>query len=259
MDDILILGDIHGRNFWRKENLNGKVVFLGDYLDPYSEEIMMAPELMECNDFYDSENLLKMLEDIVSLKKKNPEDIILLCGNHTLSYIWKNFNAASRTDYCNWKLYHEFFMDNLDYFQLIHVENNIIFSHAGITQEWAQKVWDALEYPKDGLSSIMEIAIMLRDTPLKYCSKELINLLGDISYYRGGLNSSGSCEWADLREHVNMIESTTTIVPKGEDRIFQIFGHTQVKTPIITKKWACVDCKKGILLSDILNDSKCNL
>ena len=78
MSKILCLGDIHGCRFWRETISNNiskidKIVFLGDYLDPYPEEIMMAPELMECNDFYDLENLLKMLEDIVSLKKNEPD------------------------------------------------------------------------------------------------------------------------------------------------------------------------------------------
>ena len=82
------------------------------------------------------------------------------------------------------------------------------------------------------LDSLMEIAIMFRDTPLKYFTKEYIDIISDISYYRCGESPCGSCEWADLREHVNMSESKNTIVPKGEDGIFQIFGHTQVKKPI---------------------------
>jgi hypothetical protein len=263
MSKILCIPDIHCRKFWRKpveiySDKVDKIVFLGDYLDPYSEEIMMAPELMECNNFYDSQNLLKMLEDIISLKKNEPDKYILLCGNHTCSYIWSKFHAATRTDYKNWEKYHKFFLENLDYFNLVWVENNVIFSHAGITEEWAQKVWNELEYPKDELSSIMEIAIMFRDSSLKYFTKEYINVISDISYYRyrRGENPYGSCEWADLREHVNMKESKATIVPKGEDGIFQIFGHTQVKQPIITDKWACIDCKQGFIIDTLTHD--CN-
>ena len=40
----LVIPDIHCRNFWRKtinENISSvsKILFLGDYLDPYGEEI----------------------------------------------------------------------------------------------------------------------------------------------------------------------------------------------------------------------------
>ena len=41
---------------------------------------------MECNDFYDSQNLLKMLEDIVSLKKNEPNKYILIN--------WKSYMIA---------------------------------------------------------------------------------------------------------------------------------------------------------------------
>jgi len=88
MAKILCIGDVHGRKFWRQaiaDNIRNvdKVIFLGDYLDPYPEEIMMVPELMECNDFYDSYNLLNMLNDIIGLKKNEPDKYILLTGNHT--------------------------------------------------------------------------------------------------------------------------------------------------------------------------------
>ena len=40
MEDILIIPDIHGRTFWKDacSKWEGKVIFLGDYLDPYSDE-----------------------------------------------------------------------------------------------------------------------------------------------------------------------------------------------------------------------------
>lgn len=85
---VLVIPDIHCRNFWRKtisDNADkvDKVIFLGDYLDPYLNEIEENPELMECEYFGDSKNLLKMLEDIISLKKNESDKYILLTGNHT--------------------------------------------------------------------------------------------------------------------------------------------------------------------------------
>ena len=60
-----------------------KVIFLGDYLDPYSYEITENQKLMECSNFGDSESLLKMLDDIVSLKK----DIKLICPDDVWNII----------------------------------------------------------------------------------------------------------------------------------------------------------------------------
>ena len=259
---VLIIPDCHGRKFWRQAIANNidkvdKVIFLGDYLDPYSEEIMMAPELMECNDFYDSQNLLKMLEDIILLKKNEPNKYILLTGNHTDSYIWSKFRAATRTDYKNWEKYHKFFSQNLEYFNFVWIENNVIFSHAGISEGWANRVWEELGFPEDELSSVMEIAIMFQDTPLSEFNKSYIKVIGDISHYRGGDMFYGSCEWADLREHIDIKNSTSdNLVPKGEDGIYQVFGHTQLRVPLITDKWACLDCRQGFIFDTITYECK---
>ena len=87
---ILVIPDVHGRKFWRKaiaDNVNQveKIIFLGDYLDPYPREIKENPDLMECADFYDSKGLLTMLNDIVSLKKNEPDILTHIYGlNFTL-------------------------------------------------------------------------------------------------------------------------------------------------------------------------------
>ena len=67
MAKILCISDIHGRKFWRQtvaDNIDkvDKIIFLGDYLDPYQNEIEENPELMECEYFGDSENLLNITD-----------------------------------------------------------------------------------------------------------------------------------------------------------------------------------------------------
>ena len=262
---VLVLPDIHGRKFWRKAVTNNigqvdKVIFLGDYLDPYENEIDENPELMECDDFYDCKNLLKMLEDIVSLKKNEPDKYILLCGNHTCSYIWSKFHAASRTDYKNWEKYHKFFSENLNLFNLVWIENDVIFSHAGISEGWAKAVAVELSLTINLNDPVKSIARYLSNVNLNnILDKKLIKLLGDISSYRGGGSYYGSCEWADIREHINHIETLklkqndkiTKIVSIGEEGIYQVFGHTQLKEPLITDKWACLDCRKGFIFDTI--------
>ena len=253
---LLVLPDIHGRNFWRETVYNNlhkvdKVIFLGDYLDPYKDEVDENYKLhnMECRDFEDAQNLLKMLNDIVSLKKNEPEKYILLTGNHTDSYIWSKFKAATRTDYRNWELYHKFFSQNLEFFNLVWVEDNVIFSHAGISDGWAKKVWEKFRYPESAYKSIMDVALALNDIPLTNVNNEYIQLISNISYYRWGEFQYGSCEWADIKEHVNM--SNKTISPLGEEGIYQVFGHTQLKGPLINKKWACLDCRKGFIIDTL--------
>ena len=254
---VLVIPDIHSRKFWRQAIANnidkvGKVIFLGDYLDPYPEEIQMTPELMEINDFYDLEDALNMLNDIVSLKKNESDKYILLCGNHTCSYIWPDFEAATRTDRENWKEYHNFFLENLNLFNLVWTEDNAIFSHAGISEGWANQVWNYMSR-KGELSSVIEIAVMLQEIPLN--EFDGVSLISDISFYRGGYSQYGSCEWADLREHIDIKNSSNNnIIPNGEDGIYQVFGHTQLREPLITDKWACLDCRKGFIFDTITHE-----
>ena len=262
-----LIGDIHGRNFWRlsvhKMLLEGvdRIIFLGDYLDPYEKEIEENPKLMECNSFDDANNLLKMLEDIISLKKIEPDKYILLTGNHTDSYIWSKFHAATRTDYKNWKLYNKFFSQNLEYFNLVWIENDVIFSHAGISEGWANeflyhymKYDEGAELEKNSL--VLETARVLKDTFLKDFNKYYINSLGCISAYRWGDAPYGSCEWADLREHIDMKNSKNSIIPLGEDGIYQVFGHTQLKKPLLTEKWSCLDCRQGFIFDTVTHECK---
>lgn len=249
---VLCIPDIHGRKFWREAIANNieqvdKVIFLGDYLDPYEDEIQKHPENMECNDFYDSQNLLKMLEDIVLLKKNEPSKYILLTGNHTDSYIWSRFRAATRTDYRNWEKYHKFFSQNLNLFNLVWVEKNVIFSHAGLIKGWAERVCfkNDLEF-----KSILHTAKILQNIPVEsiHNNDNLVNLIGEISHRRGGDFYYGSCEWADLIEHLDINRSSiNNVVAYGEEGTFQVFGHTQLKKELITDKWACLDCRKTFI------------
>ena len=83
MSKILVLGDIHGRNFWKKpcENIEKyyKVIFLGDYFDPYDFEKITVQDCI--NNF----------NEILDLKKKNTEKVVLLIGNHDDPYYSKTY------------------------------------------------------------------------------------------------------------------------------------------------------------------------
>ena len=253
---ILCLPDIHCRKFWRQaiaDNVGNvdKVIFLGDYLDPYPNEIESNLQLMEVKSFKDSFNALNMLNDIISLKKNEPDKYILLTGNHTDSYIWSKFSAATRTDYDNWEKYHKFFSENLEYFNLVWTEDDVIFSHAGISEDWANEVSEEMEISKD----IKTIVETLKNTKLPIFDLKYIQLISNISYYRGGDSQFGSCEWADIHEHINSFESAVQerIVPK-EIGYFQVFGHTQLLKPVITENWACLDCRKGFIVDTLTHD-----
>lgn len=218
MSKILIVPDVHGRAFWHRAmelvDQVDQIVFLGDYLDPYSHEgISFDLALEEFN---------KILE----FKKEYPDLITLLIGNHDMHYIIEDFMDCSRRNTEMLDQLHELYNSNLDLFNLIHIEDDWLFSHAGVYKGWMDKYEFTLE-----------------DLNLKTFLGSHWPALEDLSFYRGGYNSVGSCVWADIRESV-----------KNElfSEYKQVVGHTQLNDkPYITDKIACVDVRRCFILNTI--------
>ena len=78
MEDWIVIPDVHGRDFWRsavRGREEEKIIFLGDYVDPYSwEGITPHVAFLE-------------LQDIIEFKKAHPDNVVLLLGNHDLGYL----------------------------------------------------------------------------------------------------------------------------------------------------------------------------
>lgn len=215
MSKILIVPDVHGRTFWhRATELVDKVdqiVFLGDYLDPYPHEGISFDEAFE------------EFNEIVEFKKEYPDLVTLLVGNHDMHYIIDEFMNCSRRNIEMQGQLHDLYNSNLDLFKLIHTEDDWIFSHAGVYKDWMDKYEFTLE-----------------DLNLKTFLGSQWPALEDLSLYRGGQNSVGSCIWADIRESVGH-----DLIPNYK----QVVGHTQLnEKPYITDKIACLDVRRCFIL-----------
>ena len=230
-EEIIIIPDVHGRKFWREavdmfpEN---DTIFLGDYLDPYPTEGIS------------SEEAIANLEEIIAYTKTKP-NVTLLMGNHDLHYLC-NFGEACRLDYENSAKIHFMLMDNLWLFRVAALREingmNVVFSHAPILTDWIDAVLETTE--------VQMLVNHLNATLRKIMKQpwEVEAYLGHISEYRGGDLSYGSPVWADVREIDN------NVIPSAH---YSIFAHTQLKSePIITDRWACLDCRRAFRLTPTL-------
>ena len=183
---ILINPDIHGRVFWKysieHKDVFDKIIFLGDYLDAYSPDLLLKEE--------------DNFKEIIQFKKDNPDKVILLLGNHDCHYINSKILHSSRYNLFKANIYHKLFNDNLDLFQLIYIYDKYLFSHAGVYQKW-------MDLNKLTLKDLL-------DCDLDKLSKSL----NWIDYFRGGFYDVGSCIWADIRD------SGTEKLLKGYYHIF---------------------------------------
>lgn len=210
---ILIIPDIHGRDFWKKalELINevDKVVFLGDYMDPYGYEGITY------------EQAINNFREIISFKKSNKDKVILLLGNHDWHYISDSVIKGSRFDFEHSREISKEFLNNKDLFNQVYVFDKYIFVHAPIRKEWLDAHGLSFQDLKD----------------MKFPSPSL----NDLSDFRGGYSDYGSCIWSDIREN-------SPLFGKGE--YYQITGHTQLQdNPIIYKDVADLDVRRCFILN----------
>lgn len=218
---VAIVGDVHGRPFWKKakEKIDevDQVVFLGDYLDPYSHEGITIEEAID------------NFKEILEFRNHYPNKVILLIGNHDSSYIWDVSLCECRHDYKHDKEIRELFSKNIDSLRLYYSVPGYLFSHAGIYEEWV------ITFLKNGLDLNIASLKEWNETQEWQC-------LGIYDFYRGGYSHYGSCIWADIRDSFNN-------KLWKEDEYYQIVGHTQLESkPYIGDKIACLDVRRCFVL-----------
>jgi len=127
---IIAIGDIHGRDIWktivRIEEDFDRFIFIGDYFDT-KENIDVTKQI---------ENFKEILE----FKKQNIDKVVLLIGNHDFHYL----KGAGET-YSGFQQFAAMDINEVlqpavtsGYLQICHVFDGYIFSHAGLTNTWAE-------------------------------------------------------------------------------------------------------------------------
>ena len=238
---ILIIGDIHGREFWEDAvkkygNECDKIIMLGDIVDPYPDE------------GYTRKQAIKTLENVIEFKRNNREKTVLLIGNHDAHYFIKNFTRSSRYDSSNAYKLREIYSKSKGLFKLAHEEaingKRYLFTHAGLMNSWVKRNEKVIGEPTpESLNRLIDIP-------------RGVAALAEMSVYRTWIGEkTGSILWSDVREKIDDNSEIDNIVPDDDSIVemydYQIFGHTQlIDKPIITDKWACIDCRKAFILDE---------
>jgi len=134
---ILSIGDIHGRNVWKKfEDIPQLItysgfepdydyyVFVGDYTDSFSKS---------------NSEIFQNLKDLIEFKKNYPNNVVLLLGNHDMQYLTSyGENGCSGFRPEAYFDLHELFRENRTLFQLAFQYKNYLWTHAGVHRGWYQ-------------------------------------------------------------------------------------------------------------------------
>ena len=228
MTKILIIPDLHGRQFWKQAVASGeydKVIFLGDYLDPYPDEQI------------DEQTAKDNFKEILSYYDQHPDKVVLLLGNHDLHYLSPYYHYICPSGRYNRKLSDQFgllFNKQADRFKLAHEETlgsqHYLFTHAGVNMPWFKRNHNLIAKPDaHHLNQLL-------------ASDEGIETLAQVGAVRWGDYFTGSIIWSDCEEMVH-----TDPLPG----VYQIIGHTRQLdgNPVITPTFACLDTSNAYILT----------
>lgn len=231
---LIVIPDVHGRSFWKDavaEYEDERIIFLGDYTDPYPHEGIA---------YYEG---LQALADVIEFKKQHMENVTLLLGNHDLSYLDSQMPKC-RHDYENHDTIKKLLTESLHLFVIIKEMQidgrRVLFSHAGILPQWLEENKDVL-----GEIPVGKEADVINDL---FHQGKLYSALAEVSLLRGGRATAGSCVWADVEEHANRWNTLKDC--------YQVFGHTHQKSALITDNFACLDCATAFELDNEFNFRK---
>lgn len=216
---LIVIGDTHGRDAWKqvleKEKQWDKFVFIGDYFD--TRDGVQAQD--QCDNFI----------DILSFKKENPDDVILLLGNHDFHYLTGTTDQYSQFDFSMYEQANRLLMGALErnLIQLVYKQGKYLFSHAGVSEDFL-KTWEI----KNDESLVDELNKLLEPENL-YKLEFGVNLPREMFPSNTGDNTTQSPIW---------IRPTSLLHSKLENYI-HVAGHTQVTE---------IQLVNDILLIDIL-------
>ena len=194
---IIVIGDIHGHDTWKRilaqEITYDLIVFLGDYCDalhiPYTE-------------------IISNYKEIRVFQQSNPDKVITLMGNHELHYL-------INTKYSGWNPSTFLLLGTIlqedevkGLLPIIHQVNNYIFSHAGITKTWLNRIKTSFNLETD-----KQTIDYINQCPLQYFDISYVN------YDSHGDSAINGPLW---------VRPFSLLEDKLDDYI-QVVGHTEFK------------------------------
>lgn len=135
---VLAIGDIHAKTIWKdiidkESDKVDKIVFIGDYFDTFDD--VSYPDQIE------------NMNNILNLKRSNPNKYTILTGNHDIHYM------KGYTEYCSgFNSRFKFIIDEMltpaveqNLMQMVDVIDDVVYSHAGVTKTWLSHRVESLD------------------------------------------------------------------------------------------------------------------
>lgn len=188
----IVVGDLHGDvniandildRFWVQSE---HIIFVGDYFDSFE---------------FSREDQLSLINNLISAQKRDPDKIVLMAGNHELSYLYPGMRCSGYSMAFQSQLDHTvdlkaYLRDNLKSFVFV---NDWLITHAGVSLEWIPHNYREMD--------ILDF--------LALAEKSENQMMFQIGEARGGFDLCGGPFWCDFWKEFKSIPN-----------VKQVFGHT---------------------------------
>ena len=150
----LCIGDIHGRSNWKlaiyQEEPVDRVIFIGDYFDSFD-----ISGVEQIHNF----------KEIIYYKKTNPQvEVIMLLGNHDMSY-YPGFTDTAISGYQHRMApsIKQVVEENKEHLQMAYGFGEYLFTHAGVSPVFMDQVFGKDDWSKE--SVVVDLNELFRYKP----------------------------------------------------------------------------------------------
>jgi hypothetical protein len=233
---IITIGDLHGLDNWKSIDPKryDRIIFLGDYVDSF---------------FIQDFNIVYNLEEIIRFRIKYPDKVILLLGNHEISYLYSMYRCSGYRPRIAQHIL-KLLNDHSKLFSLSFQQSNYLWTHAGLQLDYFNKyIQPVVMNSGDGnISSV-----------LNRLYERIFEPLFEVGPERNGEDGNiGGPLWVH----------STVLAKSPLNGYHQIVGHTPVRTVTHIKNYPlgntsvtfcdCIEHGDGSFYELLLSDHKEN-
>jgi predicted phosphodiesterase len=201
MKKTVVLGDTHGRSFWKlivHQEKPDRIIFIGDYFDSYN-----IPGIDQIHNF----------KEIIQYKLDNPQiEVVLLIGNHDYHYFPEiGENGTSGYQYHLAPSISQVVNENREHLQIAYNFGEFLFTHAGVSLEFMDDAFGPNNWSVENIA--VDLNELFRYKPRKF------EFAGFDPY---GDNTYQTPIWIRPR---SLMAVNREIL---RDKVIQVVGHTSM-------------------------------
>jgi hypothetical protein len=206
----IVLGDTHGRSFWKLITHNEKpdrVIFIGDYFDSFD---IPGPEQIQ------------NFKEIIEYKQKGECNVIMLIGNHDYHYmrgITEQYSGYQHNLATSIQFELE---DNKHHLRVAYQADDFLFTHAGVSSEFMDSVFGKGEWKVENIA--IDLNFLFKYKPLTFGFGMAVDVTKALYLDPYGDNKEQSPIW--IRPRSLMAANRETL----RKQVIQVVGHTGVTT-----------------------------